>query len=234
MARCDVSWPEPGHACGERCHDRTPHRRDPRLLAREHCPTHPRRTPGPRSQHRARRNDAPLPPPAGARDSGLLQQRARSPSWEPWSQSSPPTTNQWRRPTTPTRHAIDRPLHLDSDTDDAPPRSGLTGGLLDDIDVDALRPLDSFTGGDAIVPTAPSRLESLRRPGSSGTHPPSGMSTSSTPHRTARSARRSTWRPLPNRHVLRPDAGHRVAPRRSMVWSGKRLPFLETIRTSST
>lgn len=30
-----------------------------------------------------------------------------------------------------------------------------TGGLLDDIDVDALRPLDSFTAGDAIVPTAP-------------------------------------------------------------------------------
>ena len=34
--------------------------------------------------------------------------------------------------------------------------AGWTGGLLDDIDVDALRPLDSFTAGDAIVPTAPS------------------------------------------------------------------------------
>ena len=34
--------------------------------------------------------------------------------------------------------------------------AGWTGGLLDDIDVDALRPLDLFTGGDVVIPTAPS------------------------------------------------------------------------------
>ena len=34
--------------------------------------------------------------------------------------------------------------------------SGWTGGLLDDVDADALRSLGSFTVGDAIVPTAPS------------------------------------------------------------------------------
>jgi hypothetical protein len=33
---------------------------------------------------------------------------------------------------------------------------GWTGGLLDEIDVDSLRRLDSFTEGDVIVPTAPS------------------------------------------------------------------------------
>jgi hypothetical protein len=34
--------------------------------------------------------------------------------------------------------------------------SGWSGGLLDDLDTESLRPLDSYTEGDVIVPTAPS------------------------------------------------------------------------------
>ena len=33
--------------------------------------------------------------------------------------------------------------------------SGWTGGLLDDLDTEALRPLQSFTDGDVVIPTAP-------------------------------------------------------------------------------
>ena len=66
---------------------------------------------------------------------------------------------------------------------------GWTGGLLDDIDANSLRTLDSFTEGDVVVPTAPSGwrvsdsawtdLDDAIAPDSS-----SGLSRSSRPHRT--------------------------------------------------
>ena len=54
---------------------------------------------------------------------------------------------------TPTTTATSEPEPTTS-TPDA--EAGWTGGLLGDIDETSLRPLDSFTDGDVIVPTAPS------------------------------------------------------------------------------
>ena len=45
-------------------------------------------------------------------------------------------------------------VRIDAPDDTTP--AGWTGGLLDDIDGESVRPLDSLTDGDVIVPTAPS------------------------------------------------------------------------------
>ena len=103
-------------------------------------------------EHRARRHD--VPPPARRRTGLWLGAAACTialvaglaavvTSDEPAVRTDDPTG-----PTMKTAPSTSTPTPMTT--------LSWTGGLLDDIDVDALRPLDSFTAGDAIVPTAPS------------------------------------------------------------------------------
>lgn len=72
--------------------------------------------------------------------------------------TTPPTPTSTPAPiATPVPTTTPAPTSVPAPTTTLPEAEpGWTSGLLDDIDEESLRPLDSFTEGDVIVPTAPS------------------------------------------------------------------------------